>query len=412
MRRSKRSSGTTAFGAGSIGSRLMRILFTANLPLFPALGGAAKVNRALLEGFSRKGHEVRAVVPMAADGGEDARALERLAESGASIVRGDSSYVVSGRGLELHLVVGATRLRPYLVDQIRRKPFDWIVVTSEDSSQRLLSAAVSEAADKTCYLVLTTSSLPFGPQSFFPGADRTAWIGRARRRIVMSDYLRRYIEEYSGFSSVVVRMPLYETFDGDLVARFDSGYVLMVNPCGIKGLPIFCGLAASFPHLPFATVPTWGTTSRDLAQLSSLPNVTLLEADEQIDRIYAQTRVLVMPSLWGEAFGLTCVEAMLRGIPVLASDVGGLPEAKLGTDYVLPVNPVERFGEELDERLIAEAIIPPQNLEPWVEALRRITHDREEYERQSVLAQRAAREYVRNATVDRFIEQLSTESHV
>ena len=52
-------------------------------------------------------------------------------------------------------------------------------------------------------------------------------------------------------------------------------------------------------------------------------------------RFSGHTRILLVPSLWGEAFGLVVVEAMLRGIPVLASNVGGLVEAKLGVDYIL-----------------------------------------------------------------------------
>ena len=42
-----------------------------------------------------------------------------------------------------------------------------------------------------------------------------------------------------------------------------------------------------------------------------------------------------MPSLWYEGFGLTVMEAMLHGIPVIASDAGGLVEAKHGTAYVI-----------------------------------------------------------------------------
>jgi hypothetical protein len=49
----------------------------------------------------------------------------------------------------------------------------------------------------------------------------------------------------------------------------NSGDILMVNPCDYKGLPIFLELARAFPDLPFAAVPTWGTTSADRAALAT-----------------------------------------------------------------------------------------------------------------------------------------------
>ena len=56
-----------------------------------------------------------------------------------------------------------------------------------------------------------------------------------------------------------------------------------------------------------------------------------------------------MPSLWYEGFGLIVMESMLRGIPVVASDSGGLQEAKLGTGYVIPVHTIERYQPVFDE---------------------------------------------------------------
>ncbi len=47
---------------------------------------------------------------------------------------------------------------------------------------------------------------------------------------------------------------------------------------------------------------------------------------EQVATHMLRARALVFPSEWYETFGLTVVEAMASGLPVLASDLGGVPE--------------------------------------------------------------------------------------
>ena len=89
--------------------------------------------------------------------------------------------------------------------------------------------------------------------------------------------------------------------------------------------------------MSFAAVPTWGTDSVDLRCLESCPNVTVLEAVQNIDALLSQSSILLAPSRWAEAFGRIVVEAMLGEYP-RSQVIPAFPEAKLGVDYVLPVN--------------------------------------------------------------------------
>jgi glycosyltransferase involved in cell wall biosynthesis len=47
--------------------------------------------------------------------------------------------------------------------------------------------------------------------------------------------------------------------------------------------------------------------------------------DVELPRLYARARVFVLPSLY-EGFGLTCLEAMASGTPVVAAAAGALPD--------------------------------------------------------------------------------------
>ena len=111
---------------------------------------------------------------------------------------------------------------------------------------------------------------------------------------------------------------------------------------------------------------------------------------DDIDLLLARTRVLLVPSLWAEARSRIVLEAMLRGVPVIAGNVGGIPEAKMGVPYLLPVRPIEKYDPRLDEQMVPVAEVPPQDIGPWHEALARLTSDREHYEDLSRRSREAA----------------------
>jgi amino acid adenylation domain-containing protein len=386
----------------------MKILLTMNLPWVLAVGGANKCNRALAAGLAAAGHRVRAVVPALAVPSRwtHDEVRRRLAASGVEVRREDGVDVFTDGGVEVHAVAAPSRLRAELAARLADFSPDWALVSSEDPSQNLLDAALAVAVAPVVYLAHTPAFLPFGPQAFYPSERRARRLGRAAGVVAASRYLADYARRWGGLQAAAFRFPVYDPGPyPDFAGRGE--FVTLINPCAVKGIAIFLGLARALPAVRFAAVPTWGTTAADRAALAALPNVTLLEPAEDVDRIYERTRVLLMPSLWQEAFGVAAVEAMLRGLPVVASDAGGLPEATLGTGFVLPVRPIERFGERLDGNGVPEPEVPEQDLAPWRQAVCRLLAEPALYARQSAAARAAALDFVAGLGVGAFEEILA-----
>jgi glycosyltransferase involved in cell wall biosynthesis len=64
-------------------------------------------------------------------------------------------------------------------------------------------------------------------------------------------------------------------------------------------------------------------------------------SDAELDALYRGARVLAFPSL-SEGFGLPVLEAMARGVPVVCSNTGALPE--VAGDAALLHDPLDVAG--------------------------------------------------------------------
>lgn len=371
----------------------MRILLVMNGEYGSSLGGALKANRVLLESMAARGHECAALTPALSmygpglgnvgTGGEGEVAVGAVGPTTVHRVR---ETTPAGR-------LRLTNLRAYLPRLTGEIRPDLVLVASEDQAQVLFRATLQAAQGPVVYIARSSWMLGVGPFCFFPNGEAPGLFARAAGIIANSRYLAGYLERWAGGPAPrVFDVPTYGA--GPFPGPPEEGFVTLINPCVLKGSPLFLQLARALPEVRFAAVPTWGTTAKDRAALESLDNVTLLPPTEKIDEIYGQTRILLVPSLADEAFGRVAVEAMLHGIPVLASRVGGLPEAKLGVDHLLDVDPIRGYTNRLDDRNIPIPIVGPQDPRPWIEALHGLLSDERSYADLSRASREAAGRYV------------------
>lgn len=362
----------------------MRILLASNASYEPPRGGSTRSNLAWLRHLLSVGHDVRVVCAAPAE--QKGPNIERLGSHGLP--------VLSVRDLARHASILGEEILAFLPD--------WVLVSSEDLSHTLLREVYKTASDRLVYLAHTPQFYPFGPASWHRDEEATRIVRRAAAVVAIGRHTAAYIERYCGRPAEVIHPPIYGQPPFTHFESFDSGMILMINPCAVKGLSIFLALADGFPEHKFGALQGWGTTSADRVAIAQHPNVRLLGTVKQIEEVLSRSRLLLMPSLWYEGFGLITMEAMLRGLPVIASDSGGLLEAKQGTEFVIPVRGIEQWRPAFDETHMPVPVLPEQDLEPWASALRTLLTDRAAYEAESERSRNAALQFVSGLRVEDF----------
>jgi glycosyltransferase involved in cell wall biosynthesis len=162
---------------------------------------------------------------------------------------------------------------------------------------------------------------------------------------------------------------------------------LFVNPIPQKGLDTALALARARPDVSFAFARCWPidpAALRDLhARARRLGNVEVRPSTGDPAELYGDARLLLAPSTYPEAWGRVAVEAQASGTPVVASALGGLPEA------------VDGGGMLVD---------PREGLEGWLRAFALLWDDPAAYARYTARARRNAEraDLAASATVERF----------
>jgi glycosyltransferase involved in cell wall biosynthesis len=126
------------------------------------------------------------------------------------------------------------------------------------------------------------------------------------------------------------------------------GFAGRVSP--EKGVDVLLDAARRLPGVPFRIA---GSFERMPALPASAPaNVRFLGhlRPQELSDFYANARLVVVPSVWFEGFPTVIPQAMLRARPVVASDVGGLPDVIADgiTGYLFAMGDARQLADRID----------------------------------------------------------------
>lgn len=273
--------------------------------------------------------------------------IDELRERGVEIdviCRGESDASRVEDGVRITELSGF-KPREKIADRLTEREYDVALV------QDLWADIALEAADEhdipTVLSLTTTHATDEAVADFSP-----------TRFVANSRYTQQWITSVWGRDSTLVYPHI--DFDFYTAPEGPSDRVSMINPIDMKGGRTFRTVAERIPNREFLAKGGWYSFrsddfSWDVEMLHiqgstfhgappNVPDAKILErgptdvdfdglenvaftSEPGILDVYAETGILLVPSVWAETFGRVVLEAMWNRIPVVASHHGGLPEA-------------------------------------------------------------------------------------
>lgn len=91
-----------------------------------------------------------------------------------------------------------------------------------------------------------------------------------------------------------------------------------------KGIRTLLQVCRELPEIPFVFAGS-GPLEQEIGPLPNIRNVGF-QSGKALEQLIREAKFSVIPSEWYEPFGLTIVESINLGTPVLGAEIGGIPE--------------------------------------------------------------------------------------
>ncbi|OWY47417.1 UDP-Glycosyltransferase/glycogen phosphorylase [Alternaria alternata] len=291
----------------------------------------------------------------------------------------------------------------FLQDEINKFSPTHIIFNDGLSMQATSALQMPRINARRIAVIHTAEQLPFGPfAGGMPGMLSSPHESKLLQELdgiwSVSEAIKRYAIDHGKLqTSFFVHHPwtYLEERNHELPLRLDNWnkkFIGMINPCPVKGAQILVGLAKSCPQHKFLAYKSWGFDDKCGRQMQAQKNIIIRPTCKDTDELWRNIKLLLVPSLWFEAWGIVTVEAHLRGIPVISSNAGALPEAMLGLDHVIPVN---TMNGDCDEE--GAYIVPDQDIAPWASVVNRLMSDEDQYKRLSDKVRSTTEQWLRDA---------------